>query len=110
MSEGLFTAPRRRVGPAEALLSRTLRQWTKDGILCGDAWASARGVLRDAARAVDQARDDMRDGEGTAYSFARTNDIYRQAMDSYRSGEEVAPDAFDALLADLGRPPVRDEA
>ena len=111
MTEELFAAPRRRVGASEALLARTLRAWTRDGILVGDAWASARGVLRDAARAVDYARDDMRSGDGSAYSFARTNELFRQAMDSYRSGEEVAGhDAIDELLASISGPAVRHEA
>jgi hypothetical protein len=106
----MFATPRRRIGPAEALLSRTLRAWTLEGVLTGDAWASARGVLRDAARAVDRARADMMDGEGSAYSFARCNELFRAAMDSYRSGEEVpGRDAFDDFLADLNAPPVRDE-
>lgn len=111
MDDGLFGTPRRRVGACEALLARTMRAWTREGILVGDAWASARGVLRDAARAVDQARDDMRDGEGSAYSFARTNELYRQALDSYRSGEEAAShDALDALIANISGPAIRDQA
>lgn len=109
MSEALFSQPRRKVGPSEALLAKTLRAWHADGYLVGDAWAAARGVLRDAARAVDMAREDMRSGEGTAYSFARTNELYRQAMAAYRSGEEVTTsDAIDALIANISGPPIRD--
>ena len=110
MQESLIGQPRRRIGAAEALLGRTLRAWTLEGVLVGDGWASARGILRDAARAVDTARDDMRSGDGSAYSFARTNELFRQAMDSYRSGEEAAGhDAIDALIANISRPAVRDE-
>ena len=104
-----FAQPRRRVGQAEALLAKTMRAWNDDGYLAGDAWASARGVLRDAARAVDSARDDMRAGDGSAYSFARTNELFRQAMAAYRSGEEVqAHDAIDALIANISGPAIRD--
>lgn len=111
MADGLFRAPRRRVGQAEALLAKTMRAWNEDGILDGPAWASARGVLRDAARAVDAARADMIDGEGTAYSFARTNELYRQAMASYQNPEGVnGSDDLDAWLASLGTPTVRDQA
>lgn len=108
MTDSLFAAPRRKIGPAEALLAKTLRAWHQAGHLAGDEWAAARGVLRDAARAVDAARHDLQEGEGTAYSFARTNELYRQALDQLRPSGEVTPDAFDAFLADLGTGPVRD--
>lgn len=109
MSEALFGQPRRKVGQSEALLAKTMRAWNLDGYLVGDSWASARGILRDAARAVDTARDDMRAGEGSAYSFARTNELYRQAMAAFRSGEEVTGrDAIDDLIANISGPPVRD--
>jgi hypothetical protein len=110
MSDTLLSGPRRRIGAAEALLAKTLRAWHVEGILSGDAWASARGVLRDAARAVDVAREDMRTGEGTAYSFARTNVLFMQAMNEYHAGrEESGHDAIDALIANISSAPVRDE-
>lgn len=108
MSETLFGGQRRRRGACEALLQRTMRAWSKAGHLVGDEHASARGVLRDAARAVDQARDDMHAGEGTAYSFARCNELYRQALtDLARTGAEGGEDP-DAWLTDLGATVVRD--
>ena len=108
MSDGLFAAPRRKIGAAEALLGKTLRAWHEAGHLVGDEYAAARGVLRDAARAVDAARADMHSGEGTAYSFARTNELYRQALDTRApAGEVTTGDALDALLADLSTGPVR---
>ena len=112
MTESLFKQPRRKVGATEALLAKTLRAWHLDGILEGDEWASARGMLRDAARAVDQARADMYDGEGSAYSFARTNELYRQAMASFRepAREVTGGDDLDAFLASLSSPGSRDGA
>lgn len=111
MTESLFAQPKRKRGAAEALLDKTLRAWHTDGYLAGDAWASARGVLRDAARAVDRARQDMLDGDGSAYSFARCNELFRQAMDAYRNAGEVnAGDDFDAFLASISGPAIRDEA
>lgn len=109
MPEVLFPLPRRRIGPAEALLGQTMRAWHEEGILAGDAWASARGILRDAARAVDYAREDMRSGDGSAYSFARTNELFRQALATYRTGEEAASgDALDTLIASFSGPALRD--
>ena len=108
MTDALFPQPRRRVGPAEALLAKTLRAWHEAGHLTGDEWAAARGVLRDAARAVDAARADLQTGEGSAYSFARTNELYRQALEQLRPSGEVTTDAFDDFLADLSAGPVRD--
>jgi hypothetical protein len=107
----LFPQPRRRVGQSEALLAKTLRAWHTDGYLAGDSWAAARGVLRDCARAVDASRDDMRTGDGSAYSFARTVKIYADLMQLYRSGDEgVSSDSIDDLLASISGPPVRDPA
>jgi hypothetical protein len=107
--EPLFAQPRRRVGQAESLLAKTLRAWHQDGYLAGDAWASARGVLRDAARAVDAARADLHSGETTAYSFARTVNIYAELMASYRKDEGVTTgDAIDDLLRQVGSSPVFD--
>jgi hypothetical protein len=109
MTEALFAEPRRRIGPAEALLGKTLRAWHNSGHLTGDDHAAARGVLRDAARAVDTARADMRAGDGTAYSFARTNELYRQALDALGPGGEVnTGDAIDALIEELSAGAVRD--
>lgn len=109
MTDTLFAQPSRRKGASEALLGKTLRAWHQDGYLDGDAWASARGLLRDAARAVDQAREDMREGEGTAYSFARTVKIFHELLAAYRSGGEVETgDSIDALLREISGPPVRD--
>lgn len=105
----MFPQPRRRVGQSEALLAKTLRAWHQDGYLAGDSWAAARGVLRDCARAVDASRDDMRTGDGSAYSFARTVKIYADLLALYRSGDEaVNGDGIDALLASLSGPTLRD--
>ena len=110
MTETLFAQPKRRKGASEALLDKQLRAWHVDGVMAGDSWTSDRGLLRDAARAVDQAREDMRNGEGTAYSFARTVKIYHDLLAFYRSGQEViSGDSIDALIASLGAPTLRDE-
>jgi hypothetical protein len=109
MTEALFAQPRRRVGQSEALLAKTLRAWHADGVLVGEGWAAARGVLRDMARAVDHARDSMRLGEGSAYSFARTVELYRAAMATYYKGEGADHDDIDDLIAAISAAPIRDE-
>lgn len=101
MTEALFAQPRRRKGAAEALLDKSLRSWHLSGYLTGDDYSAARGVLRDMARAVDRARDDMYSGEGTAYSFARTNALFMEAMAHYRGREETPSDDIDALIANI---------
>lgn len=108
MPETLFGAPRRRKGAAEALLDQTLRAWRDAGYLQGDDWAAARGVLRDMARAVDMARADMYAGEGSAYSLARCNALYAEAMAAYRKGEDAPHDSIDALIANISGPAVFD--
>lgn len=105
MTDALFGAPRRRKGAAEALLDKTLRAWHDAGYLQGDEWASARGVLRDMARAVDASRADMYAGEGSAYSLARCNALYAEAMANYRGREEAPHDAIDALIANISGGP-----
>jgi hypothetical protein len=53
----------------------------------------------------------MRTGDGSAYSFARTVKIYADLLALYRDGQGVTTlDTFDALLADISGPPVRDGA
>ena len=60
-------------------------------------------------RGFDVARDDMRDGEGSAYSFARTVKIFHELLAAYREGREVdTGDSIDALLREISGPPVRD--
>lgn len=108
MTDFLIAQGKRKPGAAEALLAKTLRAWHEQGHLVGEEHASARGILRDAARAVDMARDDMYRGDGSAYSFARANELYRAALASMRPSEEVTDDGLDALLASLSAPPVRD--
>ena len=106
MTETLFATPRRRKGAAEALLDKTLRAWHADGYLQGDQWASARGVLRDLARAVDAARHDMYEGEGSAYSLARCTALYAETMAAYRSNEERPRDGIDELIANISGPTI----
>ena len=106
MQESLLAAPRRRKGPAEALLDKTLRAWHQDGYLQGDEWASARGVLRDMARAVDAARADMYDGDGSAYSLARCTALYAETMAAYRSNQERPHDGIDELIANISGPTI----
>jgi len=108
MTDPLFAEPRRRIGPAEALLAKTLRAWHTDGVLVGDKWASARGVLRDAARAVDLAREDARADEASARSFGWANKTYAELMALYLVSEEVTSgDSLDALIANISGPPIR---
>ena len=91
------TSVQRRRGAAEVLLAQTMRAWNNTGLYAGPEWAAARGVLRDAARAVDAARDDMRAGEGSAYSFARANDIYRTALAAFQSGGKTGDEIEDLV-------------
>jgi hypothetical protein len=106
MGETLFAAPKRRKGSAEALLDKTLRAWHEDGYLSGDGYSSARGVLRDMARAVDRAREDMYAGEGSAYSLARCNALFLEAMNTYRGVETTTHDDLDALIANISGPTI----
>jgi hypothetical protein len=87
-----------------------MRAWSEEGHLIGDEHAAARGALRDFARAVDRARDDMQADEGSAYSFARCNELYRQALADLAPKAAEGGDDFDAWLTDLGTAPVRDGA
>lgn len=109
MQEPLFAKPRRKQGAAEALAVKTLKAWHQAGYLAGDDWALARGALRDAARAVDQAREQMYDGEGSPYSFARANALMVEIMQGFRQGEEVASyDGIDELIANISSPTLGD--
>ena len=105
MQDTLLAQPRRRKGAAEALLDKTLRAWHESGYLQGDEWASARGVLRDMARAVDAARADMQGGDGSPYSFARCNALFMDAMAAYRGTEDKPHDDIDALIANISSGP-----
>lgn len=111
MADKLFGNPRRKAGSSEAMLAKTLRAWNDTGHLAGAEWGSARAALRDAARAVDVARADMYDGEGSAYSFARTNELFRAALDHYKTpGEVNTHDGIDDLLASFSLGPLRHPA
>lgn len=101
-----ISQPRRRTGATEALLTKTLRAWHESGILTGDSAASARGVLRDLARAVDANRAAMYDGTASAYSLARCVSLYMEALDNYGRTEVPQDDAIDALIANISGPAV----
>jgi len=103
-----FAQPRRRIGQAEALLAKTMRAWNEEGHLAGNAFAVHRGILRDAARAVDAARDAARAGECSDHTFARVNRMFLEAVQAFGGGEVQSSDAIDALIANISGPPVRD--
>ena len=109
MGEALFPLPSRRKGQAEALLAKTLRAWHQDGVLVGDLWAVHRGILRDAARVVDLARDDARADDAAVARFGRANRTFAELLGLYLTGQEVtASDSIDALIANISTGPVRD--
>lgn len=108
MSDALFPVPRRRVGQSEALLAKTLRAWHLEGVLVGDLFAVHRGILRDAARVVDLARDDARSDDAAVSRFGRANRTFAELLGLYLTGQEVnAVDGIDALIANISSGPVR---
>ena len=111
MTDGLFAQPRRRVGPMEAALARTLTAWGQADTLTGDEWAADRAALRDLARAADLARADAYDGDGSPWVLSQTSRAFREAVDTYRlrMGDQSG-DAIDALISAISTGPVRDAA
>ena len=105
--DSLFAQPRKRIGQSEALLAKTMRAWALEGHLQGDSHATARGILRDGARAVDAARAAMSDGSASAFAFARTIKVYQDMIQTYSQAEEVISDGIDSLLKSLSTGPVR---
>jgi hypothetical protein len=105
MTDTMFSAPRRKQGAAEALLSKTLRAWHESGHLAGDAYAVHRGILRDAARAVDAARAASRNGECSDHTFARVNKMFLESVQAFAPGEEPSHDDIDALIANISGGP-----
>jgi hypothetical protein len=103
-----FAQPRRHVGQAEGLLAKTLRAWHEEGHLSGPAFAVHRGILRDAARAVDAARDASRIGECSDHTFARVNKMFLEAVQAFTATEVQSNDALDDLIASFSGPAVRD--
>lgn len=111
MTDGLFAQPRRRVGPMEAALMRTLHAWGQHDDMTGDEWAADRAALRDLARAADLARADAYDGDGSPWVLSQTSRAFREAVDTYRlrMGEQSG-DAIDALITAISGPAIRDGA
>jgi hypothetical protein len=97
----LFGARRRR-GIARSQLDRTLTALRKAGTLAGDEHAAARSMLRDAAEAVDVARESMRAGDGSPYTLSMCLRVYRELLDMARHDQEGSADAFDELLRAFG--------
>lgn len=109
MEDALFRQPKRKTGPAEAMLSKTLRAWARDGYLQGESWASARHGLRLLARNVDLAESDVVSGVMTPLQAQRVVTMFLEQLSAYRAGEEVTSgDAIDALIANISGPAVRD--
>jgi hypothetical protein len=98
-------------GPSLTAVRQTLAAWEETGHLVGDDHAAARGVLLDAARAVDAGRADLKTGSASAFSFARCNELLRLALDAL--GPKVGggiDDDLARLVDQLGSGPVRDTA
>ena len=103
------TGVRRRRGIARTQLDRTLSAWKRDDQLTGDEYAAARSVLRDAAEAVDAARHQLRDGQGSAYTLAMCLRTYAELLEQLGPDREGSDDGeLRAFLAGLGAPAVSD--
>lgn len=115
------TSGRRRTGRTAAAVELTIRAWRKAGTLDGPEHAATRSALRDAAAAVDASRDALDAARARGMeSTGQADDVSRCAnrhgdcarrlleMVTAASGGEAAPDGFDAFLASLSGPQVRD--
>lgn len=99
----LMPAGRRRRGPLEAALERTLAALAREeGRGDGATLADLRRALRDAALAVDLARADALAG-GSRHTLAVCVRTYLDLRLTVLPLEEVTGDGFDDLLADLMR-------
>lgn len=107
-----FGRVRRRIGPSRRQVDVTLSAWRRAGLLAGDDHAAFRSTLRDAAEAVDAARDALREGTGSAYTLTMTTRALFDMLAAVRP--LVAPsggdDDWTAFLDAVGRPTVRDDA
>ncbi len=107
-----FGRVRRRRGASRSQLDVTLTAWRKAGILAGDDHAAFRSALRDAAEAVDAARDALRDGSGSSYTLTMST---RALFDMLAAVRPPAPaaggdDEWTSFLAAVAGPTVRDDA
>lgn len=117
------TAARRRRGIARQMLDRQLAAWKRAGVLAGDEHAATRAALRDAAEALDAARDALRLAHAVARETTsgaddvsrcanRLGECSRRLLDMLTlagaGGGDDDGDAFDAFLSGLGGPAVRD--
>ena len=103
------TASRRRFGPRRSAVERTLRAWSRDDVLAGDAYAAERSALRSLADACDAADAALRDGEGSAYTASMCADRLRVAVRDVEAAREGTTDAaLGAFLAGLGTSSVSD--
>ena len=91
-------------GSTLVALELQLTEWEQQGLSLPGTAASA---LRSAARAVDQGLMDMQQGKNSAYTFARTVDLYSQALERV---QRMAPppsdnhDPIDDLIRQLSTP------
>lgn len=107
------TSVRRRRGPSRVQLDVTLTAWKAAGILAGPEHAAHRSALRDAAEAVDAARDAVRaarergDNAGALTLSTASERLFGMlaAVVPLERGEDT--DGLAAFLAGLGTAEVR---
>jgi hypothetical protein len=92
-------------GPAHQAVTTSLAAWIADGDLADDSYAAVRGVLLDAAIAVDTCRAEVEAGEASGYQFARTVALLQAALDNARRGTAGVGDDVDDFIASLGSGP-----
>jgi hypothetical protein len=79
----LFARGRRAAGPLERSLAETLRAWAARDHLTGRENAGRRAILRELARAADEAARRMRDDDGSPWTASSCDREYRAALDAY---------------------------
>jgi hypothetical protein len=106
----MIRQPRRRRGPLEAALERSLAALARDEERGkGDTWADLRRALRDAALAVDLARADALNG-GSRHTLALAVRTFVDLRVSVLPPEAPRDDEFTRALADLMRAETGDAA
>jgi len=105
---GLFARGRRETGPHERALGETLRAWRALDHLTGPENAARRAMLRQLARAADEAHSRMSSEDASPWTASSCDREYRAALDAYAPpeaphrdliGESLEAEALAALAA-----------
>jgi len=94
----LFAGRKRAPGPLERSLAEALRAWAKLDHLTGAENASRRAVLRQLARAADEADKRMRLEDASPWTAASCHREYRAALDTYAPATRPTIDPHGAAL------------